>query len=90
MPKYVIERKIPDANKMTPQQLKEISQTSVGVLGEMGPKIVWQQSYVAGDKIYCVYIAPNKDMVLEHAKRGGFPADTISEVSFVIDPSTAE
>jgi hypothetical protein len=90
MPKYVIERQIPDANKMTPKQLKEISQTSVGVLKEMGPQIVWQQSYVAGDKIYCVYIAPNKEMVLEHAKRGGFPADTISEVSFVIDPSTAE
>jgi len=90
MPKYVIEREIPGANKLTPKQLKEISQTSVDVLNEMGPKIVWQQSFVAGDKIYCVYVAPNKEMVLEHAKRGGFPANNISEVSQVIDPSTAE
>ncbi len=90
MPKYVIEREIPGAGKLTGADLKGISQTSCGVLTNMGPQIQWVQSYVAGDKIYCVYIAPNEEMVREHAKQGGFPANTISEVSAIIDPTTAE
>ena len=90
MPKYVIEREIPDAGKLTPEQLKAISQTSCGVLENLGPKINWVHSYVTDNKIYCVYIAPNKEMVLEHAKKGGFPANTISTVSAVIDPATSE
>ncbi|MDB5203772.1 MAG: hypothetical protein JWQ27_3181 [Ferruginibacter sp.] len=90
MPKYVIEREIPGAGKLTPEQLKTISQTSCGVLNNMGPQIQWVQSYVAEDKIYCVYIAPDKAMVLEHAKQGGFPANSVSEVTHVIDPATAE
>jgi hypothetical protein len=90
MPKYVIEREIPGAGKLTAEQLKGISQTSCGVLSNMGPQIQWVHSYVAEDKIYCVYIAPNKDMVLEHAKQGGFPANSVSEVATIIDPATAE
>lgn len=90
MPKYVIEREIPGAGKFNTEQLKAISQTSCGVLGKMGPQIQWQHSYVAGDKIYCVYIAPNEDIVLEHATKGGFPANKITEVSAIIDPTTAE
>jgi hypothetical protein len=90
MPKYVIEREIPGAGKLTAEQLKAISQTSCGVLSKMGPQIQWVQSYVTGDKIYCVYIAPNEDMVREHAQKGGFPANSVSEVSTVIDPTTAE
>lgn len=90
MPKYLIEREIPGAGKLTPEQLKSISQTSCGVLSTMGPKIQWLQSYVTGDKIYCVYIAPSKDMVLEHAKQGGFPANSVEEVVTIIDPTTAE
>lgn len=90
MPKYVIEREIPDAGKLGRKQLKGISQTSCDVLRLMGPEIQWVQSYVTGDKIYCVYIAPNKEMILEHAKQGGFPANSVSEVSAVIDPTTAE
>jgi hypothetical protein len=90
MPKYVIEREIPDAGKLGREQLKGISQTSCDVLRLMGPEIQWVQSYVTGDKIYCVYIAPNKEMILEHAKQGGFPANSVSEVSAVIDPTTAE
>jgi hypothetical protein len=90
MPKYVIEREIPGAGKLTADQLKAISQTSSGVLNKMGPQIQWINSYVTTDKIYCVYIAPNKEMVLEHAKQGGFPANSISQVSAVIDPTTAE
>ena len=90
MPKYVIEREIPNAGKMNAEQLKGISQTSCGVLSKMGSQIQWLQSYVTEDKIYCVYIAPNKEMVLEHAKQGGFPANVITEVSTIIDPTTAE
>ena len=90
MPKYVIEREIPGAGKLTAEQLKAISQTSCGVLLNMGPQIQWVNSYVTGDKIYCVYIAPSEAMIREHAKKGGFPANSISEVSAVIDPTTAE
>ncbi len=90
MPKYVIEREIPGAGKLTAEQLKGISQTSCGVLSNMGPRIQWLQSYVTGDKIYCVYIAPNEEMVREHAKQGGFPANSVSEVATIIDPTTAE
>ncbi len=90
MPKYVIERDIPGAGNLTPQQLQGISQTSCGVLSNMGPQIQWLQSYVTGDKVYCVYIAPNEQMVREHAKQGGFPANRVSEVTAIIDPTTAE
>lgn len=90
MPKYVIERKIPGAGALTSEQLKAISQTSCGVLSEMGPEIQWVHSYVTGDKIYCVYIAPNEEMVREHAKKGGFPANSVVEVATIIDPTTAE
>ena len=90
MPKYVIEREIPGAGKLTAEQLQGISQTSCGVLQKMGSQIQWQQSYVTGDKIYCVYIAPNEEMVREHAKQGGFPANSVSKVSVIIDPTTAE
>jgi hypothetical protein len=90
MPKYVIEREIPGAGKLSAEQLKGISQTSCGVLNNMGPQIQWVNSYVTADKIYCVYIAPNEEMVREHAKQGGFPANSVSEVSTVIDPTTAE
>ena len=90
MPKYVIEREIPGAGKLSAQELKAISQKSCGVLSKMGPQIQWLQSYVTGDKIYCVYIAPNEEMVREHATRGGFPANKVSEVRTMIDPTTAE
>lgn len=90
MPKYVIEREIPGAGNLTAEQLKGISQASCGVLSNLGPQIQWLQSYVTGDKIYCVYIAPNKEMVLEHAKQGGFPANEVNEVATIIDPTTAE
>lgn len=90
MPKYVIEREIPGAGKLSPQELTGISQKSCGVLSQMGPQIQWVQSYVTDDKIYCVYIAPNEKMVREHAQKGGFPADLVSEVSSVIDPTSAE
>lgn len=90
MPKYVIERDIPGAGNLSTEQLKGISQTSCGVLSNMGPQIQWVQSYVTGDKVYCVYIAPNEDMVREHAKQGGFPANRVSEVTTIIDPTTAE
>ena len=90
MPKYVIERNIPGAGKLSKQDLQGISQKSCGVLEKLGPQIQWVHSYVTGDKIYCVYIAPNEEMVREHAKRGGFPADSISAVKSVIDPTTAE
>lgn len=90
MPKYVIEREIPDAGDLTAEQLTGVSQTSCNVLRNMGPEIQWVQSYVTGDKIYCVYIAPNEDMIREHAAQGGFPANSISEVKTIIDPTTAE
>ncbi|REJ81960.1 MAG: DUF4242 domain-containing protein [Bacteroidetes bacterium] len=90
MPKYVIEREIPGAGKLTAEQLKSISQTSCGVLNKMGPQIQWVHSYVVNDKIYCVYNAPNEEMVREHASQGGFPANLVSKVSAIIDPTTAE
>ena len=90
MPRFVIERKIPGAGKLSPQELQGISQKSCGVLNEMGPRIQWVHSYVTDDCIYCVYIAPTAEMVREHAQRGGFPADSVSEVRSVIDPTTSE
>jgi hypothetical protein len=90
MPKYVIEREIPEAGKLSAEQLQAISQKSCAVLQNMGPEIQWVQSYVTDDKIYCVYIAPNEEMVREHAKQGGFPANRVSEIKQVIDPTTAE
>jgi hypothetical protein len=90
MPKYVIEREIPGAGKLSRADLKAISQKSCGVLKNMGPQITWLHSYVTGDKIYCVYIAPNEDAVREHARQGGFPANRISEIMAMIDPTTAE
>ena len=90
MPKFVIEREIPGAGDLTQEQLKGISQTSCGVLNKMGPDIQWVESFVTGDKIYCVYIAPNEEMILEHAQKGGFPANAISKVTNVINPVTAE
>ena len=90
MPKYVIEREIPNAGALTPDELQGISQKSCSVLQSLGPKIQWVQSYVTDDKIYCVYIAPNKEMIEEHAQQGGFPANRISEVKSVIDPTTSE
>jgi hypothetical protein len=90
MPKYVIEREIPGAGKLSADDLKAISQTSCGVLRNMGPEIQWVNSYVTNDKIYCVYIAPNEEMIREHAKQGGFPANSVSTVSSIIDPTTAE
>jgi len=90
MPKYVIEREIPGACALSAAELQGISQKSCGVLSNMGPQIQWVQSYVTGDKIYCVYIAPNADMVREHARQGGFPANSVSEVKTIIDPTTAE
>ncbi len=90
MPKYIIERNIPGAGKLSAQELKAISQASRDVLNAMGPQIQWVQSYVTGDKVYCVYIAPNEQMILEHAQKGGFPADSIAEITTMIDPTTAE
>lgn len=90
MPKYVIERELPGAGKFSRDQLHAISQKSCGVLNALGPQIQWVQSYVTDDKIYCVYVAPNVEMVMEHAKRGGFPANKVSEIRTIIDPTTAE
>ena len=90
MPKYVIEREIPGAGKLSSEQLKAISQTSCGVLSTMGPEIQWVESYVTTDKIYCIYNAPNQEMIREHSKKGGFPANAISEVTTIINPATAE
>lgn len=90
MPKFVIEREIPDAGKLSAAELQAISQKSCGVLREMGPEIQWVQSYVTGDKVYCIYIAPNEEMIREHAHQGGFPANRISEVTTIIDPTTSE
>lgn len=90
MPKFVIEREIPGAGKLSPAELKAISQKSCSVLSSMGPQIQWVQSYVTGDKIYCVYNAPNEEMVRRHAKEGGFPANSVARVAAIIDPTTAE
>ena len=90
MPKFVIEREIPGAGKLSPQELHAISQKSCGVLSKLGPQIQWIHSYVTDNKIYCVYIAPNEEMVREHARQGGFPANSVSQVRSTIDPTTAE
>jgi hypothetical protein len=90
MPKYVIEREIPGAGNLSPQELQGISEKSCSVLQNLGPQIQWLHSYVTGDKIYCVYIAPNEEMIREHANQGGFPANRISEIKTTIDPTTAE
>ena len=90
MPRYVIEREIPGAGKLSPVELKGIAQKSCAVLGQMGPEIQWVQSYVVDDKIYCVYIAPDEATVRKHAQMGGFPANRVSEVRAIIDPTTSE
>ena len=90
MPKFLIEREIPGAGNLSAEKLQSISQKSCGVLSEMGPQIQWVESYVTGDKVYCVYIAPNEELVREHAERGGFPANRVSEIKRMIDPTTAE
>ncbi len=90
MPKYVIERDIPGAGKLSPPDLKAIAQKSCSVLQELGPKIQWMQSYVTDDRVYCVYMAPNEEALRQHAQMGGFPANKISRVRGVIDPATAE
>lgn len=90
MPKFVIERDIPEVGKLPPQQLRAIAQKSCGVLREMGPQIQWVQSYVTDDKIYCIYIAPDEDAIRKHAQQGGFPANRISRIRSVIDPTTSE
>lgn len=90
MPKYVIERDIPGAGNLSSEELQSISQTSCGVLQKLGPEIQWVESYVTDDKVYCVYIAPNEALIREHAKQGGFPANRISEIRTIIDPTTAE
>jgi len=90
MPRFVIERELPGAGKLSPSELQAISQRSVNVLHSLGPTIQWVHSYVTDEKVYCVYIAPNAEMVLEHARHGGFPANRVSEIRSVIDPTTAE
>src|SRR5262245_28692854 len=90
MPKYLIERDIPGAGKLSPAELRTISQRSCSILHRLGPQIQWVQSYVTDDRVYCVYIAPNEEMIREHAKQGGFPANRISQVRTVIDPTTSE
>ena len=90
MPKYLIEREISGASKLSPEELRGISQKSCGVLRNMGPQIQWVQSHVTDDKSYCVYIAPNEDAVREHASQGGFPANQVSRISSIIDPTTAD
>jgi hypothetical protein len=90
MPRYVIERNLPGAGRLTRDELRAISQKSCGVLRELGPAIQWVESYVTADRIYCVYDAPSEELILEHARRGGFPADRVSRVGAQISPLTAE
>jgi len=90
MPKFLIERNIPNAGSLSAEALRTVSRKSCAVLRSMGPQIQWVHSYVTGDKVYCVYIAPDEASIREHARRGGFPADRISEVKHIIDPSTAD
>ncbi len=90
MPKYVIEREFPGAGKLTPAELQAVSKKSCSVLARLGPQIQWLESYVTDEKIYCVYIAPNEEMVREHAKQGGFPVNRVSKVARIIDPTTAD
>jgi hypothetical protein len=90
MPKFIIERELPGAGKLSPGELQAISQRSCGVLRELGPQIQWVQSFVTQDKIYCVYVAPDEKLVREHARQGGFPANSVARVVTVIDPTTAD
>jgi len=90
MPKFLIEREVPGAGRLSPNELQAIAKKSCGVLHEMGPDIQWVQSYVTGDKITCIYVAPDADTVREHARRGGFPANRVEEVKSIIEPVTAE
>jgi uncharacterized protein DUF4242 len=90
MPKYVIERDLPSIGNITPDQVRDVSQKSCSVLNSLGPRIQWLHSYVTADKIYCIYIAPNEEMIRAHARQGGFPANRISEVRLMIDPTSAE
>ncbi|MEI8571175.1 DUF4242 domain-containing protein [Methylomonas sp. LW13] len=90
MPKYIIERDIPGAGQLTQAELQGISQKSCGVLREMGPRIQWLQSYVTGDKVYCIYIADNEQAIREHAEQGGFPANRIEQITTIIDPTTSD
>jgi hypothetical protein len=90
MPKYVIERELPGAGKLTPDQLQAISQKSCGVINHLGPQIQWIESYVTDDKIYCIYRAPSEELIRQHAKEGGFPANRISQIRTIIDPTTAD
>ena len=90
MPKYIIEREIPGAGKLSAEQLQAVSQKSCGVIRNLGPQIQWIESYVTDDKLYCIYLAPNEDLIFEHAKQGGFPANRVSQVRRMIDPTTAE
>ncbi len=90
MPKYIIERDIPEAGKLSTDELQQISQKSCCVLKEMGPQIQWQESFVTDDKIYCIYIAPDKESIRQHAEQGGFPANSIAEIKTIIDPTTGE
>jgi len=90
MPKYIIERELPGAGKLSAAELKGIAQKSCAALDKLGPKIQWVESYVTGDKIYCVYVAPSEQLIREHARQGGFPANSIEEIKTIIDPTTAE
>ena len=90
MPKYIIERQIPDAGNLNPEDLQGISKTSCNILKKMGPQIQWLESFVTQDKVYCVYIAPDKESIIEHASQGQFPVNQISEIKSIIDPTTAE
>jgi len=90
MPKYIIEREIPGAGKLSADELKAVSQKSCAVLNNLGPRIQWVESYVTADKVYCVYVSPNEQLIREHAQQGGFPADRISEIKTMIGPTTAE
>ena len=90
MPKFLVERELPGAGKLSGAELHDISRKSCDVLGELGPKIQWMNSYVTDDKVYCVYIAPNEDLVKQHAEKGGFPINKVAAVRTEIDPTTAE
>jgi hypothetical protein len=90
MPKFLIERELPGAGKLSTDELRNISQQSNKVLADLGPEIQWQHSYVTGDKLYCVYVAPSEDIILEHARCGGFPADQVNQITSIIDPTSAE
>jgi hypothetical protein len=90
MPKFVIEREVPNAGQLTPSELQSIAKRSVGVLRQLGPEIQWIESYVAGNNLYCVYVAPDEEMVREHGRMGGFPVNKVSQIAHVIDPTTAE